>query len=260
MSFLNKRKSTQAIQYSSQKTMKIMAYVRTFFLLSAVGLSLYIYFSWQDLLEKLDDNRTISSFVLSGETQFTQYDDIRDSIIKMGGLKGFFSQDIAVVREQIETMPWIKTAVVRKIWPDKLSIALQEHQTVAIWNEVDFLSNEGKVFQLPMEKLVQKNLPVLAGPDYQSDLVLTTWYKLEANLKQKGLILKKLSIDERGSWKATLDNDLVLKLGRGAWQEKLDRFVTIYPQIDIPENKKLDYIDLRYDVGAAVGFTNKSVN
>ena len=43
--------------------------------------------------------------------------------------------------------------------------------------------------------------------------------------------------------KFTLDNDIVLKLGRGDWKPKLDRFVTIYPQIEVPEGKRIDYVD-----------------
>ena len=66
-----------------------------------------------------------------------------------------------------------------------------------------------------------------------------------------------MNIDERGAWQVTLDNDIVLKLGRGEWRSKLERFVTIYPQIDVPENKKIDYVDYRYAAGAAVGMADK---
>ena len=66
-----------------------------------------------------------------------------------------------------------------------------------------------------------------------------------------------MNIDERGACQVTLDNDIVLKLGRGEWKSKLERFVTIYPQVDVPENKKIDYVDLRYTAGAAVGMADK---
>lgn len=235
-------------------------YLQVFFGLSAVIFITALYANWQRLLHKLDNNRTISAFVINNQTQFTQYDDIRDTFIKMGGLKGFFSQDITVVRKQIETIPWLKAVTVRKLWPDKLSISITEHQPAAIWNDADVVSNEGVVFQLPMQRLKQKNLPHLSGPDYQSHLVLQTWSQMESNLKQKGLVLKKLAIDERGAWQATLENEVLLKLGRGAWQEKLDRLATIYPQIEVPEKQKLAYVDLRYDAGAAVGFTHSNIN
>ena len=67
---------------------------------------------------------------------------------------------------------------------------------------------------------------------------------------------KGINIDDRGAWQVQLDNDIVLKLGRGDWKSKLERFVTIYPQV-MPENKKVDYIDLRYTAGAAVGMIDR---
>ena len=50
----------------------------------------------------------------------------------------------------------------------------------------------------------------------------------------------------------------MLRLGRGEWKSKLGRFVTIYPQIEVPEGKKIDYIDLRYESGAAVGISENN--
>ncbi|TID26283.1 cell division protein FtsQ, partial [Avibacterium paragallinarum] len=82
------------------------------------------------------------------------------------------------------------------------------------------------------------------------------WKKIYSELKSKDLILKSVALDERDAWQLELDNGVILKLGRGEWQSKLDRFVTIYPQIEVPENKKLVYVDLRYNVGAAVGLAD----
>ena len=86
--------------------------------------------------------------------------------------------------------------------------------------------------------------------------MLDAWNRIYADLKQKGLNLKAVAIDARGAWQVVLDNDVVLKLGRGDWKTKLDRFVTIYPQIEIPEKKKLSYVDLRYASGASVGMVD----
>ncbi|EEX51162.1 protein FtsQ [Pasteurella multocida] len=253
-----KRRVTQNIKYNDSESYTFKP-VKLVIILLCLGVFFYVYTNWQSLLEKLD-NRPINAFILTNNPSYTTYDDVRDSVLKMGGLKGFFGQDIDAVREQIETMPWIKKAAVRKIWPDKLSIAVIEHQPIAIWNEGEFLSKEGEIFQLPMDKLEDKNLPHLSGPDYQSTKVLEAWHQVNANLTEKGLKLKAVTIDDRGAWQIVLDNNLVLKLGRGEWKAKLDRFVTIYPQIEVPENKKLSYVDLRYSVGAAVGFADIDAN
>ncbi|QLB13361.1 cell division protein FtsQ [Bisgaardia hudsonensis] len=217
-----------------------------------LGIIIYIIINKQYYLDQLD-NKPISGFALLSSNEFTTYDDVKDKLLKMGTLKGFFTQDVNIIKEQIKTIPWVKDVVVRKIWPDRLSIWLSEYEPVAVWNDISAVSKEGEIFRLPPDRLKKNNLPRLSGPNYQSMLVLESWEYINNYLKKQDIKLKELGIDERGSWQATLDNDVILKLGRGKWNDKLDRFVTIYPQIEIPENKRLFYIDLRYSIGASVG-------
>ena len=252
---LLKRKTPQNIRFGEQKP-KYYFHIRAFLALLGILLALGIYFNWQTLLEKMDD-KPISGFALAGQKVFTTDADIKESLLKMGSLKGFWGQDVEQIQAQIEALPWVKSSIVRKIWPNRLSIWITEYQPVAFWNQNQFVTQDGVVFQLPIERLKENTLPYLGGPDYQSLKVLEAWNQIYADFKSKNLIAKGMNIDERGAWQVTLDNDIVLKLGRGEWKSKLERFVTIYPQVDVPENKKIDYVDLRYAAGAAVGMTDK---
>ncbi|WP_439294784.1 cell division protein FtsQ/DivIB [Lonepinella sp. BR2882] len=250
-----KRKSKQNTVKMPEFDLKSLIQIKPLLLLLCLGLLYYTYTNWQAWLEKLDD-KPISAFALLGSPQYTTYSDVRDQILQMGELKGFFGQDVNAVRDQIQSMPWIKGALVRKIWPDRLSILVIEYTPVAYWNENEFVTSDGTVFSLPFDKLKNTDMPRLFGSDYQSKEVLEAWYKIYKDLKAKNLNLKTLAVNERGSWEIMLDNDITLKLGRGEWKSKIDRFVTIYPQIEVPENKKINYVDLRYKVGAAVNFTD----
>ncbi|WP_118777325.1 cell division protein FtsQ/DivIB [Haemophilus haemolyticus] len=250
-----KRKTPQNIRFGEQKP-KYYFHIRVFLALLGILFALGIYFNWQTLLEKMDD-KPISGFALAGQKVFTTDADIKESLLKMGMLKGFWGQDVEPIQAQIEALPWVKSSIVRKIWPNRLSIWITEYQPVAFWNQNQFVTQDGVVFQLPIERLKENTLPYLGGPDYQSLKVLEAWNQIYADFKSKNLIAKGMNIDERGAWQVTLDNDIVLKLGRGEWKSKLERFVTIYPQVDVPENKKIDYVDLRYAAGAAVGMADK---
>ena len=250
-----KRKTPQNIRFGEQKP-KYYFHIRAFLSLLGILFFLGIYFNWQTLLEKMDD-KPISGFALAGQKVFTTDADIKESLLKMGMLKGFWGQDVEPIQAQIEALPWVKSSIVRKIWPNRLSIWITEYQPVAFWNQNQFVTQDGVVFQLPIERLKENTLPYLGGPDYQSLKVLEAWNQIYADFKSKNLIAKGMNIDERGAWQVTLDNDIVLKLGRGEWKSKLERFVTIYPQVDVPENKKIDYVDLRYAAGAAVGMADK---
>ena len=59
----------------------------------------------------------ITAYALVGQNEFTTYPDVQDVLLKMGSLKGFWGQDVKQIQEQLETIPWVKGAVVRKIWP-----------------------------------------------------------------------------------------------------------------------------------------------
>lgn len=251
-----KRNSTQKKSKFFDFNARSLIQIKPILVLLCVGILYFTYANWQSWLEKLDD-KPISAFALLGTPSYTTNADVRDMILKMGELKGFFGQDVDVIREQIQSMPWVKGAVVRKIWPNRLSILVAEYQPIAYWNADQFLSSDGVVFKLPTDKLKETNMPRLFGPDYKSAEVLEAWYKIFNELKAKNLVLKSVSIDERGAWEITLDNDILLKLGRGEWKTKIDRFVTIYPQIEIPENKRIAYVDLRYKAGGSVGFVDK---
>lgn len=250
-----KRKNVQNIRFGEARP-KYYLLMRALAVVIAVLVFAGIYSNSQTLLEKLDD-KPINAFALAGKTQFTTDADIKESLLKMGALKGFWGQDVKSIQAQIVSLPWVKQAVVRKIWPNRLSVWVTEYQPAAIWNNGQFVTADGVVFQLPPERLTDKNLPSLGGPDYQSGKVLDAWNQIYADFKSKNLTVKGVSIDDRGAWSVTLDNDIVLRLGRGEWKSKLERFVTIYPQIEVPENKKIDYIDLRYTTGAAVGMSDK---
>ena len=257
-----KRKNISPIKLgrssNGERKFRFMFHIKLVLVLLFAGLGYFVYSNWQSWLESLDGDRKITAYALVGQNEFTTYPDVQDVLLKMGELKGFWAQDVKQIREQLETIPWVKGAVVRKVWPNRLSIWLSEYQPVAIWNKTEFVTKDGIVFQLPMDKLKEKVFPYLGGPDYQNLKVLEAWGQIYADFKAKNLMVKGVTIDERGAWQVTLDNDIILTLGRGDWKPKLDRFVTIFPQIEVPEGKRINYVDLRYaSLSAAVGLIDK---
>ncbi len=215
--------------------------------------SLYAIYNtpWQEALEKLDP-APLTVVGIAGNPVFTRRDDIEDALEKMGGLKGFFGQDIQEVNNQLKQLSWIKNLAVRKQWPNQLYIWVSDYTPIATWNNDEFLAKNGHIFSLPLEKISPKNLPQLVGPNEKTGLLLMTWQAMFKQLQQQNLTLKKLELNERGSWTATLSDDTVLKLGRNNWEKKLANFAIIYPTIEIPAQKKLAYVDLRYPAGASI--------
>lgn len=235
----------------------ILRYKSTF--ISIVSVVLLANIPWHSWLEKLDQ-QSLHILVLKGNPAFTRPDDIKDALEKMGGVKGFFGQDIGVIKNQIAQLSWIDALVVHKKWPNRLYFWVRDHIPIAIWNSNYFLSKNGVIFSLPPDKISPKNLPDLTGPNDKTQLLLATWYRMYQQLQQQHLTLRKLALTDRGAWIATLSNGTILKLGRTDWEKKLAHFAVIYPNIEIPASQKLDYVDLRYPKGAAVKFIDTEIS
>lgn len=231
-------------------------YVKRGVLAVSLLLGYMVYSHWSSWLAALD-NTPIKAYALTHKTQFTTNADIRETLSKEPVLKGYFEQDIGEVKAKFLAIPWVKEVAVRKVYPDRLSITLVEHRPVASWNNTAFVSDEGVVFDLPESRFTHQGLPELYGPDSESKKVLAAWYKIQKDLHSRQLALKSVTTDIRGSWTIVLDNHIELRLGRGDWLPKIDRFVTIFPNINVPEGKHLAYVDLRYEHGASVGFHSK---
>ena len=55
-----------------------------------------------------DANRLpISKLVLTGERHYTTNDDVRQAILSLGQPGTFMTQDVNIIQQQIERMPWI---------------------------------------------------------------------------------------------------------------------------------------------------------
>jgi cell division protein FtsQ len=72
-------------------------------------------------------------------------------------------------------------------------------------------------------------------------------------LNTNGQKITLLSLSERFAWQAQLNNQVLLKLGRQEYINRLQRYIDVYPLLQQQE-KSVSYVDLRYDTGLAVGW------
>ncbi|NDL61286.1 cell division protein FtsQ [Acerihabitans arboris] len=199
----------------------------------------------------------LSKLVVTGQRYYTTNDDIRQAILALGAPGTFMTQDVNVIQQQIERLPWIKQASVRKQWPDELKIHLVEYVPVARWNDLHMLDASGKSFSVPAERIGNKAMPMLYGPEGSEQDVLTGYRTMSEVMTANKFQLKTVSMSARHSWQLTLQDDIRLELGRDDRARRLQRFIGIYPvllQQARTDNKRISYVDLRYDAGVAVGW------
>lgn len=173
----------------------------------------------------------------------------------------FFTVDLQAVRAAFEQVPWVRRAQVQREFPGRLRVVLREHEAVAYWGqdaESTLLNAQGEVFEATPGEVEQNQLPRLTGPREQSAKVLQMYHALGAAFAPLGLGVDQLELVERGSWRATLDNDAVLELGMGAQEEVLERvarLVRTIGQVTAAYKRRPDALqaaDLRHASGYAV--------
>lgn len=173
----------------------------------------------------------------------------------------FFTLDLTTVKNAFEAVPWVRRAVVRREFPNRLSVVLQEHQPVAYWGadgESRLLNSHGEVFEANVGDVEAENLPHLSGPTGQSAQLLAMYRALLPLFEPIDAIVEKLELTDRGSWRAHLDTGAVMELGRGTVAETVERtrqFVQTVSQATAKYNRNPDAIesaDLRHGNGYAL--------
>jgi cell division protein FtsQ len=203
----------------------------------------------------------IRSIQLDGEMARNSVPNIRANAGPL--LAGnFFSVDLQQGRNAFETVPWVRHAVVRRVWPDVLAVRLEEHHAEALWEGAgedsagDKLVNSfGEVFEANVGDVEQDGLPSLAGPEGSARQVLALYRRLQPVLARLDLSIDRLQLTGRGSWRAELDSGAVIELGRGSDDELLarsERFVRTLSQVTGLYGRPLEYADLRQAGGYAV--------
>jgi len=179
----------------------------------------------------------------------------------------FLSMSLPQGREAFEAVPWVRTAVVQRVWPNRLRVKLEEHKPAAYWEaegavvqgdtSVDrsLVNSYGEVFQANLGDVEDDELPVLAGPKGSAPAMLQMWQQLRSRAALLDEWPERLDLSGRGSWRLTMEKGAVLELGRGTEEEVLarfDQYVHAITQITSRYQAPVLSADLRHADGFAV--------
>lgn len=139
----------------------------------------------------------------------------------------FFTVDLERVRSSLEKLPWVSEARVERRWPDTLVVTLTEHVPLARWNDNALVSKSGDVFVAALNQ----SLPRLFGPEDSSAEVVEAYRRHQAALAPLGMSIDELRLTPRRAWRMRLNNGMQLALGRIQGDERLARFVALYPRL-----------------------------
>ena len=180
---------------------------------------------WWILRHKMFDIQEISVY---GDV--SHHNDVTLRANVMPQLSGnFFTLSLRQTQLAVEAMPWVRKAVVRREFPNRLRVRLEEHHPVALWGtntDTQMVNQVGQVFEANVEDIEADSLPILTGPEGQSVMVWQMYQHLLPIFSLVSMGIDKLELTPRGSWRVLTDGDATIELGRGTQEEVGQRLKT----------------------------------
>lgn len=207
---------------------------------------------WFAVVSMLD--RPIRRAEINGK--FTQVSRVQiEQALEPFARTGFVSVDLAAVKRALESIRWIDHARVERSWPDGLHVTITEQVAVARWGGSGLLNTRGELF-LPDARDLPADLPQLNGPQGMETQVARLYLDTYPRLLTVGLNLTRVTLDERGAWSLQLSNGVEVRLGRQDVNARLERFISAASPVIATRSGEVDYVDMRYSNGFAIGWGN----
>jgi len=203
----------------------------------------------------------LKEIVVRGELKNVSAAEIENAMDGAGG--NFFAADLAAVRERLEQVTWVRSVDLRRVWPDRIEVRLEEHVAFARWGAGGLVNTFGEPFSAPLDGGSAPKLPLFAGPAGSEGEIARRYRGFAALLAPLGEAPERLVLTPRYAWQLRLGGAqtgvLNLELGRDgaeAVEQRLARFVAAYPATlaRLPRRGDADqgFVDLRYPNGFAL--------
>lgn len=207
----------------------------------------------------------LKEIVVRGDLKHADATEIESAVDRAGG--NFFAADLAALRARLEQVTWVRRVDLRRVWPDRMELRLEEHVAFARWGGGGLVNTFGEPFSAPIGDAAAARLPLFTGPAGSEGELTRRYRRFAELLAPLGEHLERVVLTPRYAWQLRLaggqDNGLNIELGRDGAEpveQRLERFVAAYPEslgrlppraaaagADTPR-----HVDLRYPNGFAL--------
>lgn len=160
----------------------------------------------------------------------------------------FFTIGLEASREAFAKLPWVRHVHVRRQWPDRLDVVLDEHAVLARWGSDALVNTQGEIFAAASDA----KLPVFRGPDDAAAEIVDAYARFQQALAPLGHTVAEVEVSERRAWRLRLDDGMTLELGRERVAERVEKFAAAYGESIARLRDAPRVVDLRYPNGFAV--------
>lgn len=169
-----------------------------------------------------------------------------------------FSVPLAERRQQVEEIPWVETATVQRVFPDRLRVYLKERTPVAFLRQGNALwlidrygvilpPPEGASYSFPVLTGISEALPP-AQREARMNLYLEFLQDMDAGGKNYSAQVSEINLSDPNNLRAGVPSDggvVYLYFGLGRYQEKFETYLD-HRQLWQQSTEPVRAIDLRY--------------
>jgi cell division protein FtsQ len=165
----------------------------------------------------------------------------------------FFTMNLDRARTALARVPWVRRVALRRQWPHRLEVTIEEHVPLARWNDSGLVDVDGEVFSADFDG----ELPQFVGPEARAADVAVRYMEWGGLLSRLSLSVEEVALSPRGGWRLRASGragPLEIELGRDEPAERLARFVDAYERTVgalLRTGTRIDHVDLRYRNGFA---------
>jgi len=197
---------------------------------------------------KLAADRPVEAIAITGEMRHIDRRDL-ESVIAPRVENGFLLTDLTSIRKDIESLPWVYDANVRREWPGTIRVHVTEEQPIARWGDAAYINHHGFIFE--GEFLTRyAELPLLWSEQHKPPLLIEHFKLFQMFLMPHGLAVAALNEDRLGQVSAELTDGTEVQFGDKDFAQRVRRFVALLASEDAANS--IARIDFRYERGAAV--------
>ena len=223
-----------------------------FFLILSIAILIGIYLN----IKNIDDrdiyfqikNISIESIIIN-----INKDDVFEKSKNYLDSKSFFNFKINILKKEIEEVPWVKSADIRRVYPGEIKIYIEEHIPIAIWNNESYMNNIGDIFFV---NDIKKNLPIISSNQSGNKIMFEYFSLLLKYISDENFDIKIKKIEENDirSLSAYLSSGIIVKFGSKDIRGKILTFIKVYKTLNTSDLEKIRYIDMRYSNGFSIGW------
>jgi cell division protein FtsQ len=165
----------------------------------------------------------------------------------------FFTMNLDHARTALAALPWVRGVALRRHWPPRLEVEIEEHVPLARYGDALLVNTLGETFVAKHAGV----LPRFLGPEGFAREVTTRYREWTATLAPLRLELTDIVVSARGGWRLRAqgsEGPLTIELGRDDPAARLARFVDAYARTVgalARQGTRIEHVDLRHRNGFA---------